>query len=121
MSDLRSLLIARASQHSAFLASAFAAWRTGRPEVDLSDLLGCAPDDLWRVELAPRPREHAEFATSVRALANSFGLNVAGLIQVLRFADTISTLSSSGANDGHGLLLAARDDVRGSPPDDGDE
>ena len=117
MSNLRNAVILRASEHSSFMASALAAWRTGRPEISLPDLLGCASDDLWQLELAPRPRPDAEFASAVNNLANCFGLRVEGLIQILRFADTISAISRNDTIDQRGLLLAARDDRRTPPPE----
>jgi hypothetical protein len=114
---LRSSLLERAESDAHFLASALAAWRSARPDLEPHDLLRCEKDDLWRIALAPRPMSDTEFATAAKRIAEAFAIDLDGLISLLRLADAMDALATP-ASVSDELLMAARDRSDEKDPSD---
>jgi hypothetical protein len=118
---LRSNLVERAESDRHFLGSALAAWRSAHPDVEPHDLLRCRKEDLWRIALAPRPKNEAEVAATAKRIADAFAIEVDGLISLLRLADAVDALTTPTSRSAE-LLMAARDrsDKEDDPSDESD-
>jgi len=117
-SNLRSSLVKRAEGDAHFLASALAAWRSARPDLEAHVLLRCNEDDLWRIALAPRPKNEHEFAIAAKRIVDAFSIDHDGLISLLRLADAVDALATPASRSDE-ILMAARD--RSDREDPGDE
>lgn len=106
---LKDLITARAAQDSYFMASVIAVWQEARPNVDVSEFLGCKPDDLWRLALAPRPQgAEIDLHSGAKRIADAFSVSPLALISMLRLFDSMAAFQSPSTNDQE-LLMAARD------------
>src|SRR5438067_467688 len=94
---LQMKLLERAQRDRDFVGSAFAWWRKVHPDQDVSQFLGCESDDLWRLALVRRPRHLAEFALAAKEVERSFHVDAAAFLALLRLADSLDALRTSGA------------------------
>ncbi|PAX09018.1 hypothetical protein [Sphingomonas lenta] len=100
-------LLARAARsRSGLIASALAVWERANPDRPVAALLGCGDEALWRVAVTPRPGGR-DMAAQAQRIAAELGVNVMGLLNILRFAETTARFET--ANDDGELLMAALD------------
>src|SRR5260221_12458532 len=107
-SSLRSVTLSRAASDRQFMASAIALWEDANPGTKVHEVLGCQPENIWRIALAPRPQNGTEFANSVKRIADAFGADVNGLVLLLRLANSLEALREPAEHSDE-LLMAARD------------
>lgn len=100
-------MLARAARsRRGLIAHAFAVWEEANPDRPVAALLGCDGDALWRLAVTPRPAGDVMVGQAQR-IATELGVNVVGLLNVLRFAESTERFAS--ANDDGEMLMAALD------------
>lgn len=114
----------RASKYGFFLAADIDYFRSLKSlnDQELSDFLGCQPDELPRLALCRKPRlVGTEFSKDVVRIAQAFGLKAERLAALIREVDVIRSLREASPSvveeSSPGFLMAARDnnlDIKGS-------
>jgi hypothetical protein len=93
----------------------------GIDEEDLAVLLGCSPEQIFRLALCRRP-DIRTFRQDVERVAAYVGANALRLAEMLREVDAWTALQETTADStlqpGSGLLMAARD--REEPAEEAD-
>lgn len=115
MSERLDGLAGRVADDRFFLASALADYARGErlDDAGLAGVLGCAIDDLTALRLCRRPvGDAATFRAIIAQIAAYCGVDRAALAAIVRRADALDSLradTATGAGDGRGTLLAARE------------
>src|SRR4051812_42580087 len=88
-------LARKAESRQEFIGSAFVLWRE-QHDGAIEDQLKCSADALWRLAVTPKPALDGKFVEAVMNLAVSHGANPTALVQVLRWAETVTSLREGG-------------------------
>lgn len=119
MSEALNHFAARVATDPSFLAHALAEYARSESMDDagLAAALGCAITELAKLRLCGVPRtEPDHFRADVASIAARFGMDAATLAGVVRRGQSLARLRQAHTAGEPGFLLAARDDIRDSPP-----
>jgi hypothetical protein len=106
LADLRRRLSSKAENEPMLLAYALKKWRERMPTAPEA-ILSCRSGDLWRIGLVRTPKDGPTFAAETSRIAETFRLSLAGLTDLIRFAQIAAKLQQTGQD---AILKAARAD-----------
>jgi len=114
---LLKLAASRAAESDYFLAKVLRAYEKFEKltSAETARHLGCTPETLIRLALCRRPYsgDPGRFKDDVNRIAEHFGLDVAKIANLVRYVDTMESLSESpqltSVVSDRGILLTARD------------
>jgi hypothetical protein len=92
----------------------------GLDDAALAAALGCNLETLTMVRLCRAPADY-RFKEDIDQVVARFGLNHGVLVEAVRRGQAISSMKRQPVGETGGMLLAARDDERPPPKDDGEK
>ncbi len=117
-------LAARVATDPMFLANALAEYARseGLDDAGLAAALGCPVGELTRLRLCGAPgAEPEQFRADVADIAGRFGIDPGTLTRIVRRGQSLARLRAAQPGGVEpGFLLAAREDEREPPPQEGE-
>jgi hypothetical protein len=91
------------------MGSVIAVWEGAHPEISATSYLQCSESQLWRIAVTPRPTG-GQLVERCMELAADVGVNAFGLVNMLRFAESVVAFEAS-SGDGEMLMAALDADI----------